>query len=86
MALLDANGFAINVGDTVKLAGTVLALDPASTHYGEIKIQLTHPLSGSPYYVPNAELAGHAPTIHGPQIHGPKADQIIECAAATLTH
>jgi len=86
MALLDANGVAINVGDTVKLTGVVLSLDPASTHFGEVKIQLSHPLSGSPYYVPNAEVAGFAPTIHCVREYGPKADQIIECAPATLTH
>ena len=37
MALLDANGVAILVGDTVKLTGTVLSLDPAATHFGEDK-------------------------------------------------
>ena len=86
MALLDANGVAINVGDTVKLTGTVLSLNPAATHFGEVKIQLAHPLSGPPSYVPNAELASQAPTIPGVSVYHPKADQIIECAALTLTH
>ena len=86
MALLDANEVAINVGDTVKLTGTVLSLDPAATHFGEVKIQLAHPLSGPPSYVPNKELAGMAPEIHCVSMYHPKAEQIITCAALTLTH
>lgn len=85
---VDHNGVAIAVGDTVKLQGTVIAIDTASTHFGEIKVQLSYPLTAQANGgVPNSELAGFAPTVHsGGNVHYPKSDQIIECAALTLTH
>jgi hypothetical protein len=82
-AVVDFNGVAIAVGDTVKLTGTVLKVDPTSTHYKEVTIQLAHPVPG----VPNPEVAGFAPAIHSNgETHHPGADQIIRCSGVTLTH
>ena len=41
MPLLDRNGVAINVGDTVRLMGVVTALNPASTHYREVTMTVS---------------------------------------------
>jgi hypothetical protein len=81
--VVDHNSVAINVGDTVKLQGVVLAVNPASTHFKEVQIQVSYPVAG----VPNPEIAGFAPAIHsGGSVHTPGADQIIEVAGSMLTH
>jgi len=74
--VVDHNGVAINVGDTVKLQGIVLAVN-------EIQIQVSYPVAG----VPNPEVAGFSPAIHsGGNVHYPRADQIVEVAGTMLTH
>lgn len=79
---LDHNGVVINVGDTVKLQGVVTKIDTGDTHYGEIYIQISFPVSG----VPQPEVAGFNPDIWGAEIHGPKGRAIIQCPATALTH
>lgn len=44
--LNDANGVAITVGATVKFVGTVLSVNPLSTHFRDIQVQLSHPITG----------------------------------------
>ena len=79
---VDHNGVTINVGDTVKLQGVVTSIDTGDTHFGEIYIKVSYPVSG----VPQPEVAGFPPTIIGGEIHGPKANAIIQCPATALTH
>lgn len=82
-AVVDHNGVAVNVGDTVYIRGTVLEVSNASAHFREVRIQIAYPVPG----VPNAELAGFAPTVHGSgQQHYPGSDQVICCTGTMLTH
>ena len=92
-AIVDANGVAVNVGDTVYIAGTVTALDNASRHYREVTFTLNHPLTGSPNYLPRNEIpidatASHntVSIIHGPSTHVPGGDYVLRCSGLILNH
>jgi hypothetical protein len=45
-SLTDYNGNAITVGATVKLIGTVTAVNALSQHYRDITVQLSYPVTG----------------------------------------
>ncbi len=87
--MVDANGVAIALNDTVKLEGTVVALDPANTHYREVTIRLTHPVAGVP---PNAistdPSAGGTvnPRTEGGNTFSPGCDVLIKACNLMIEH
>ena len=92
-ALVDANGVAINVGDTVYIAGTVIATNPANQHFREVSMTLNHNLTGSPTYLPRNEVGIDATAanntlkvIHTIDGHHPGADYVIKCSGLILNH
>jgi len=46
-APLDSGGSTITVGATVKLVGTVLAINGFDNRFNDIQIQINHPISAS---------------------------------------
>lgn len=49
--LIDANGVALTMGQTVKLVGTVVSLSAVGTHFDGVGVQMIHPTgAASPNY------------------------------------
>ncbi len=63
-AVRDINGTLIAVGNTVKLVGTVISVNPSDSHYMEVVFQPVHPGSipyppqQGNYLMPTAPLPG----------------------------
>ena len=55
---VDHNGTAITVGATVKLIGVVTAVNPLSSHYRDITVQLAYPITGIAQSQPQPPVDG----------------------------
>ena len=88
MALLDANGVAINVGDTVMITGTVTAVNPGSTHYREVTLQISHPVPGLPKndIALTPDLGGTVNVRSEFNQHNPGGDSLLKCSNLVLNH
>jgi hypothetical protein len=86
--MVDANGVAIAVGETVMITGVVIALNPASTHYREVTIRVIHPVPGVPANdIPTAPDAGGTVNARTEMhMHHPGADYILKVSNLVLNH
>lgn len=83
--MVDADGVAIAVNDTVYLEGTVVAVNPLDAHFREVTVRLADVVPGIPQ---NDELTTptHMTQIEGGNSHQPGAVVIIKCSNLMLTH
>lgn len=62
--LIDVNGTALTMGQTVKLVGTIVSLDSTARHFDSVGVQLVHPngvgtLVGETFFVdPSQTVVG----------------------------
>ena len=71
--LKDSNGVALVVGQTVKIVGTVVSLDPFSTDFHEVTISLNDPIAVedtqvAPSGTNNRPASGLARTLNVPAL------------------
>lgn len=54
----DSNGVALVVGDTVKLVGTVTAMNLFDNRFNDLEVTLSHPLSAATFSGPQLGVTG----------------------------
>lgn len=64
----DSGGVALVVGDTVKLVGTVSAMDLFNNRFNDIEVTLSHPPSATVFSGPQLGITGADMTVPGPRL------------------
>lgn len=85
--MTDKNGTPITVGATVKLVGTVVSINNASSHYDGCVIRLSFPASNLPF-IPSGATAPGVPNVNtsktGPAAPNPQFPALIAADGSQL--